>query len=88
MGMLVSFLVGVFGLFVPWLVPVVSIPGYILLHMFYVLINFFGSLPFASYQFKINSVVWLVVSYLLIIDLILADWKYSKPEKIYGADKK
>ena len=88
LGMLVSFLVGVFGLFMPWLAPIVSIPGYILLHLFYILINFFGNLPFASYQFKINSVVWLVVSYLLIIDLLLADRKYSRTERSYGSEQK
>lgn len=72
-GMLASFVIGVSGFVVPILAQFLAVPGYILLHLFYLLINFFGSLPFASTQLKINNPLWLVLAYLLLLDIMLID---------------
>jgi competence protein ComEC len=80
LGMLVSFLIGVFGVFLPFLTMVVAIPGYVLLHLFYVLISFFGSLPFASKQLEISNPAWLLMTYLIMLDLVLLGRRFMKRE--------
>ncbi|MDD5693170.1 MAG: ComEC/Rec2 family competence protein [Patescibacteria group bacterium] len=78
LGMLISFVIGVCYMTLPILGQLVAIPGYFILHLFYVLINFFGDLPYASTQIKIESPFWLFVSYLIILDIIYLGHKRSK----------
>jgi hypothetical protein len=77
LGMLVSFLTGLFGIIFPLLGRLIAIPSFIVLNVFYLLIDFFGQLPFASVQFKIDQPIWILILYLLLIDLIVLFKKRS-----------
>ncbi len=66
--MLVSFLIGVFGMFNILLGKIIAIPGFILLKAFNNIIDFFGNLSFSSYQLEIKNPIIIVLLYLLILD--------------------
>jgi len=80
-GMLAAFFVGLMGIFLPIIAQLIAIPSYFLLHIFYLLINYFGSLPYASTQLKIDNPVWLIITYVVILDIIFMSRKYIKKMK-------
>ncbi len=74
-GMLAAFVVGLVGILVPSIVQIFAIPGYVLLHLIYAIIEYFGSLPFALAQARIENPIWLLFAYAIIIDIIFMSWK-------------
>lgn len=71
LGMLVSFLVGFFGMLMTGLGFLTSIPAYAVLSLTNRLINFFGKLPFSMVQYKFGNPLWLLVLYLALINVVL-----------------
>lgn len=69
-GMLISFLTGVFGLVSPSLGYFGGIISYPLLKSIDQLIIYFGNLPFALTQVKIDNPVWILIYYLALINVI------------------
>jgi competence protein ComEC len=79
LGMLVSFVIGLAGIISPLAGQIIAIPGFVILRLFYILIGFFGSLPFASIRLNFEQPIWIFVLYFLIFDLFFFLKKAGRP---------
>jgi hypothetical protein len=77
--MLVSFVIGLAGIISPLAGQIIAIPGFVILRLFYILIGFFGSLPFASIRLNFEQPIWIFVLYFLIFDLFFFLKKAGRP---------
>ncbi len=78
LGMFVSFIIGLTGIFSQLLANVFAIPGYVVLHGINLLISFFGSLPAASQNIKIENPIWIFLIYFILFDIWLLLYKVRR----------
>jgi len=70
LAMLFSMLVGMIQLALPWLNTILVFPAYFILHGIILLIEFFGSLPFATYKQAVDEPYIIILVYLFMIDIV------------------
>lgn len=79
LGMFVSFLVGLAGMINSLLGFLVSIPSFLLLKFINQLIKLFGELPFSLVQHELNDPWWILIFYLVLINILIFTKKGQRP---------
>ena len=77
-AMLLSFIAGVFGIFLGPLAPIIGFPAYLLLTYITTVARFFAWLPYSAVSIPSFSVIWMGILYALLIALCAVVMKRSR----------